>query len=246
MSFTPEDLSRELQALCGKNLRSVVLYGSAAAGDHAGKRSDYNVLIVLDRLGTEELKTLSGLSFKWAKAGNPPPLLFTWNRLRQSGDVFPIELADIQETRRVLFGEDPLDGVPVNLKNIRQELEHELKGKLIGLRERFLLTRGKPREVEELLVSSLSTFLVLFRAALRLHMEHPPVVKLEALRALRERIEFDDEAFRLIQEMKEGRKPAGGDPLALFDRYLKAVEAVTDAVDSWVHAEKNGDKEIMK
>ena len=31
-------------------LRSVVLYGSAAAGEHIAKRSDYNVLVIVDAL----------------------------------------------------------------------------------------------------------------------------------------------------------------------------------------------------
>ena len=34
----------------GDGLRSAVLYGSAAAGEHIPSRSDYNVLVIADRL----------------------------------------------------------------------------------------------------------------------------------------------------------------------------------------------------
>lgn len=234
MSFSPEELTSKMRSACGDNLRSVVLYGSAAAGDQAGKRSDYNILVVLNRLGMKDLSAISDISEKWARAGNPAPLLFTWDRLRQSGDVFPIELSDIKENHKILFGDNPLGGIPINSANMRMELEHELKGKLIQLRERFLLTRGKPGKVRELLIASLSTFLVLFRAALRLHGETPPAKKLQALEVLRKHIEFDDEVFRLVADMKAGKKHPELDPLELFERYLKNVEAVTDAVDVWM------------
>lgn len=233
MTFTPEDLAKELRAAAGENLKSVVLYGSAAAGDHVAKKSNYNVLVVLERLGVEELMALTKTSARWAKAGNPPPLLFTRERLRASADVFPIELADIKDSRRVLHGEDPLAETAIDPSHIRHELEHELKGKLIQLRERFLLTEGKPDRVRELLINSLSTFLVLFRAALRLQDGTPPAKKLEALAELRKRIDFDDEVFRLVEEMKEGLKHKELDALALFARYLKSVETVVDAVDAW-------------
>jgi hypothetical protein len=233
MTFTPENLAQELQSVAAQNLRSVVLYGSAAAGDHVGKRSDYNVLVVLDRLGVEELLSLSNVSARWAKAGNPPPLLFTQQQLKVSADVFPIELADMRDSRRILYGEDPLEKTVVSLEPLRHELEHQLRGKLIQLRERFLLAGGKPAQVRELLVNSLSTFLVLFRAALRLQGGTPPVKKMEALAALRKHIDFDDEVFRRVEEIKEGRKHKETDALLLFARYLKAVETVAEAVDGW-------------
>src|SRR5206468_2811817 len=51
-------LVEDLRAAHGDNLASVVLYGSTAAGDHAGPRSDHNILIALKRITTEELRRL--------------------------------------------------------------------------------------------------------------------------------------------------------------------------------------------
>jgi predicted nucleotidyltransferase len=232
MPLTPEELTEKLKAACGANLRSAVLYGSSAAGDRL-KASDHNVLLVLDRVAGADLLALAGATAAWTDAGNPPPLVFAREELRRSADVFPVELADIRDSRRVLWGEDPLEGIEPDPANLRHQLERELKEKQLRLRDRFLLTGGRPREVERLLAGSLSSLLVLFRAALRLHGERPPAKKLEALAALRRRIEFDDGAFREAWELKEGRRPAGLDALALFDRYLKAVQTVTDAVDRW-------------
>ena len=233
--MTPEQLTEKLKVACGDRLKSVVLYGSAAAGDHAGKRSDYNILVVLDRLGLEELRGLSKPARQWVKAGNPVPLFFTKERLAQSVDVFPIEIADIRESHRILFGDDVVSNLPVHKENLRLELEHELKGKLIQLRERFILTDGNSGQTRELLINSLSTFLVLFRAALRLYQDVIPARKIEALQELSHHIQFDTDVFKRVAEMKEKKAVKGTSPETLFKAYLEAVETVVDSVDSFLH-----------
>jgi predicted nucleotidyltransferase len=238
--MTPQQLTEQLRAACGSRLRSVVLYGSAAAGDYTGKRSNYNVLVVLDRIGLDELKALAPTTRTWVKAGNPPPLLFTHDRLRKSADVFPIEIADIKSSHETLFGENLLGDVPVHDENLRWQLESELKGALIALRERYLLTGGKPREVTELLIESLSTILVLFRAALRLYQSEVPSHKMDALAALTRHVPFDARPFETIAELKEGRKPAGVVPDELFVSYLQTTETVVDAVDDYLHGQGKG------
>ena len=56
-------LVEDLRATHGANLASVVLYGSAAAGDHIELRSDYNILIALNRITPEDLRQAYG--FEW-------------------------------------------------------------------------------------------------------------------------------------------------------------------------------------
>ena len=50
------ELVDDLRATHGENLASVVLYGSAAAGDDVELRSDYNLLIALNRITPEDLR----------------------------------------------------------------------------------------------------------------------------------------------------------------------------------------------
>ena len=49
-------LVSDLRSTHGDNLASVVLYGSAAAGDYVELRSDYNLLIALNRITPEDLR----------------------------------------------------------------------------------------------------------------------------------------------------------------------------------------------
>ena len=51
-----DELVRQLQLAYGDGLRSVVLFGSAVAGEHHPKKSDYNVLVVVDSLPLDRLR----------------------------------------------------------------------------------------------------------------------------------------------------------------------------------------------
>jgi len=57
--MTLEELVSQLRAAYGTALRSIVLYGSAAAGEHIPKRSDYNVLVIVDSLDSGRLTAAS-------------------------------------------------------------------------------------------------------------------------------------------------------------------------------------------
>lgn len=234
--MTPEKLVEELKRACPQGLKSVILYGSAAAGDHAGKKSDYNVLVVTDSLDIDTLNALSKTARSWARAGNPAPLMFTAERLAQAADVFPIELLDIRECHKVLYGENVAETLEIDAGNLRLEIEHELRGKLIRLRQSYLLTQGKDKAVADLMIQSLSTFLVLFRASLRLFEDQVPQKKFEALDKLAGHLTFDTAVFRTVQNLKDGTQKSKEVAVSeLFNNYLKTIECVIDAVDAYIH-----------
>src|SRR5262245_9574028 len=131
MMMTPEQFSEQVRQAMPAGVRSVILYGSAAAGEHLTERSDYNILIVLDKLELPELTALAGPTEAWVEEGNQPPLLFTVESLRESADVFPIELLDIRDSHKVLVGEDMVAGLAISDANLRRQVESELRGKLI-------------------------------------------------------------------------------------------------------------------
>jgi hypothetical protein len=229
--WTNDKMTDELKTLLGSKLVSVVLYGSSAAGDHAGERSDVNLLVVTHPLKREDLHLLSKAVVPWAKQGNPPPLLLTKEHLSEFVDVFPIEILDMQSNHQVLFGEDPLLALTVSTDHLRVELEHELQGKLLQLKTRYILTEGKSDKLWKLMVESISTFLVLFKNSLWIFNEKPPLKKMEALMKLRERFDFETEAFEKIDRVKRGGKTKGMDAIQVFEEYLDAIEALIERIN---------------
>ena len=118
-TMTLDELVQQLRKAFGDELRAVVLYGSAAAGEHIAKRSDYNVLVLVDALDLEHLDREAAIARAWAEGGNPPPLTLTVDEWRSSSDIFPMEYADILERHRVLYGTPPFDGIRVERSTLR-------------------------------------------------------------------------------------------------------------------------------
>lgn len=224
MKWTTEKMVDELKALLEGRLVSVILYGSAAGGDHAGKNSDINLLVVTHPLDRHDLQRLSKAVVPWVDQGNPAPLFLTQEHLKDFVDVFPLEIQDIQTNHRVLSGPDPVAGLTIELDHLRMELNHEFQGKLLRLKSKFVLTEARPQVVLKLMVESFSTFMVLLRNALLLYGEKPPAGKMDALRRLREKMEFDLSVFEKLDALKRGESSKDLDVLSAFDKYLGALE----------------------
>ena len=231
MRWTTEKMVEELKTLLGNQLVSVVLFGSAAAGDHMGKNSDINLLVVTRTLMLQELLPLSKAMVPWTRQGNPSPLILTQKELKDSVDVFPVEILDMQHNHKMLYGPDPVEKLKVSQKDLRIELEHEFRGKVLRLKSKFALTEARPSSIEKLMVESLSTFLVLFKSALWLYGIKPSPQKMESLRQLQQHITFDLEPFEVISRLKRGEKMKDLNVLSLFEKYLGSIEAIVDNVN---------------
>jgi hypothetical protein len=90
-----EELIIQVKAAYGKNLRSLILYGSRAAEQENASHSDYNVLIVLDAVTGSDITALHPFLGLWMRKGNPVPLIFSYEEFLRSADVFPIDYLDM-------------------------------------------------------------------------------------------------------------------------------------------------------
>ena len=119
-----DELVDQLKKVYGAQLQAVVLYGSAAAGEHIAKRSDYNVLVIVDELTMDHMRAGAAVARAWGEGGNPPPLTLTSSEWRGSADIFPMEYADILERHRVLFGAPPFDGISVDRRHLLRDVSN--------------------------------------------------------------------------------------------------------------------------
>jgi hypothetical protein len=227
-----ETYAVDLQKALGENLCSVILYGSAAGTDFNPSKSDLNLLVLCRVLGPVELKTAANVSEGWVQSGQPWPLFMTRQSLMDSADVFPIEMFDIRESRRVLMGEDVPALLDIRSDNLRHQLEFELKSKLIRLRGRYLILHRDPQALLGLMLESRRGFLVLFRALLRLLNEPVPASKNAALQVLAGKWSLDASIFPELDQLEGGAVSPGAAAVeALFSRYLGLIENVAGNVD---------------
>jgi hypothetical protein len=227
-----EQLVAKLQHAFGERLVSVVLYGSAAADDRQAKFSDYNVLCVLSEITRRELAASEPVFQWWRAHGSPSPLLLTETELARSGDCFAIELRDIQRHHRVLFGADVTAALAVGDTFYRAQVEHDLRAKLLRLRQKAAGMLSEPDQLRRLLADSAGTFCVLFRHALALHGVEPPAKKRDVVASVSALFGVDSVAFERLLDIREERvKPRDVDPVGLLDAYLAGITTVIDAVD---------------
>jgi pimeloyl-ACP methyl ester carboxylesterase len=228
------NLVGDLKATHGDNLASVMLYGSAAAGDFVAQKSDYNILIALNRITPADLRLAQAPAREWQRLGHPLPVYFTFAELRDAADVFPIEFHQMERARVVLYGSDPFETLRISDVNLRHQTEYELRSKLLQLRRLYVPNSVSAGRLQDLMRDSLSSFATLFAPVLLLHGERAPVLKHETVRATVRLLGLDSETFERISSL-----PASADETVLdedeadrlFASYMTQVEQVIEAVD---------------
>lgn len=225
-------LVERLRKAYGERLVSVVLYGSAAVGDHHRRYSDINILCVLRQVTPRELGECEPIFHWWRELGNPAPLLMSADEVASATDCFPIEFHDIQERHRILYGKDVVADLKIDDVFYRAQVEHELRAKLLRLRQKAAGVLSDKTLLLELLTDSLSTFCVLVRHAIRLHGVPALWQKREIIQQAQEQFQIDPRPFETLLDLREEKiKPKGLNPVTLLENYMKEIQVVVDAVD---------------
>ncbi|MDQ3634440.1 MAG: hypothetical protein M3405_08020 [Acidobacteriota bacterium] len=224
----------DLKHTHGGNLASVILYGSAAAGDFIPQESDYNLLIALHEITPNDLRNAHACMREWNRMGHPIPVYFTVDEIKHAGDVFPIEFHFMERARKVLYGFDVLEDVKISDKYLRHQTEFELRSKLIKLRREYIHASVSADSLINLMAESLTSFSSLFRAVLLLLGYEPPVTKEEIVALTIQNLKIDGKPFAKIFDIRENTK---NEPLTeksanqLFADYMEQIEKVIEAVD---------------
>lgn len=227
-----EQLTAKLKQALEDRLRSVVLYGSAAGGSR-DKWSDFNIFCVVDEVDRGVLAGAEPVVRWWREQGQPAPLLMGEREVKESTDCFAIEFHDMLERREVLYGTDPIVGLEIDDSFYRAQVEHELRAKLIRLRQKAASAMVDQELLIRLMGESVSTFLVLGRHALRLSGRQAPFAKREIAGALEEAFGTDPQPFYTLLSLREGTlKLKQSEAGALFDAYVNSIQSTVAAVDA--------------
>jgi hypothetical protein len=229
---TIDEFVRRIHEAGGSNVESVVLFGSAVAGDFHEGLSNVNLMCVLRDSSLKALQALSPAAKWWDGKKQTPPLCMTKQELQRSTDVFTIELLDMQQHHRVLFGDDPLQDLEIPMDLHRVQVEYELREKLILLRQHLLLAANNESRLWEVVLRSAPSFSTLFRHALITLGDSKTTSRRDAVAALSQRVGFDGGSILQVLDVREGK--ADRKKIAIIDlagRYLASVEKVIAAVD---------------
>jgi len=222
-----QDFIKGLRDIYQEGLISVILYGSAASGEFIDKHSNLNLLVVLDNTDLENLKKVSKMTNKFKMI---TPLFFSEVYINGSTDIFPIEFLDIQENYSVLHGKDILKGINIDIGNLRFQCEHELKSRLINLRQLYL--KINKTALKDLLFRYFTSILHISRNILRIKGKSPPYRKEEVLQALSSEFKIDLKVWMKILSAKNKEIRLNRvEKEELFTKFIKDLENLVDIVD---------------
>lgn len=224
---------QEINQIFGEEVVSVNLYGSATTDEYIPKKSDINFMIILTQKGIERIDKVHKVIKHWKKKRISPPLFLTIDYIHESLDSFPIEFLNMQSTYRNLLGEDILKDIQIKKEDLRLQCERELKGKLLQLRQGFILTEGKLRGLALLVSQSIIAFTSIFKGLLHLRGVEIPLKKHDVIIATcKEFSEIDEHLFSKLLSIREGKHRLMPEELKeTVKLYIAQIQHLSETVD---------------
>lgn len=141
----PANVSRVLagvveaaRAALGGNLKSLLLFGSAAEG-RMRATSDVNLMVVLETFDAEKIDGLRDLLRTAHAAVKLEPMFILAGEVAGAASAFAVKFADVLRRRKVLFGVDPFVGVSVPRAAEIARLRQVLLNQTLRLRQQYVL-----------------------------------------------------------------------------------------------------------
>ena len=229
--FVP--LTQDFLKIFNKELVSLILYGSAASGHYVKGKSDINLLVVLTSTGMDKLADVLDTVQVWKKSRVAVPLVMTKTFIEKSLDCYPIEFLNMRNRHILIYGENVLEQLKFKPEDLRLQIERELKGKLILLRNGYLESGGNARQLKQLINRSFTAFTSIFNALLYLKQESAPHHRRDTIKEIAKLFTVDAGVFLSCADIKEGiDKLSGKEVEAIFKKYLQEVEKICDIVDA--------------
>lgn len=220
----------DLRRVFGDRLIAVATYGPHA--EHAGHGSPVTCLALVRTLGRADLDACARASHAWHRHGAATPLILPEAEFRGSLDAFPLEYGEILRAHVCIYGLDPFADAAIPPKDLRRACETQVRSHLVHLRQDFIETSGKPRDIGELVRGSAAAFAALLRNVARLHGAIP-ADRDAATREGARIAGLSDTVVAAILALEQPKSVASTDAARIFPEYLATVEQLATFVDNW-------------
>jgi hypothetical protein len=224
----------EMLELHQGNLRSIVVYGSAAGDHYLPGRSNINLMFIFQNLPFSTLKGSLKVISSGRKKRILAPLFLTEEYIISSSDAFPIEFLDIKENHVNLYGEDIFQRLQISQMNLRLQCEQEIKGKLIRLRQSYLETGLRKKHLEDLLSQSLNSLMPTFRCIMHLkgYLLSQPMSREEIISTLANDFQLREETLMAVLNIKRGKLRLDKSELeVVLSNFLNTLQKLAQSID---------------
>jgi hypothetical protein len=224
-------LERDLRAVFGNRMHSLVVYGRAAGAPLRPTPT----LALVDALTPDDLRACAARMAEWQDLGLETPLLLTAQEFSRSLDAFPFEFGAIIADHTVVAGSDPFTGLRVDPADMRRACEVQARGHLLHLREGYLETHARSDAVAELIAESAPALAALVRSIARLLGRPDGDAASAAVSVAREMGLPGDTLLQVVGLASSGPLPSE-QARAIFPSYVQTVERLAVEIDRWPQA----------
>jgi hypothetical protein len=221
------DLKRDLVAMFGDRLLSLVVYRPAIDAPHA----PIPTLAVIDGLRTGDLDACAARVAGWQDAQLATPLLLAGHEFARSLDAFPLEFGAILADHAVVAGVSPFSGLEVDRNHLRHACEVQARSHLLHLREGYIETAGRGDAIADLLTRSAEPLAALLRSVARLHHMDDDVHRAAA--AIERAVGLIGNPLSSVVALGNSRSFTPERARRLLPAYLDAAERLVRYLDRW-------------
>src|SRR3972149_4431743 len=139
---------------------------------------------------------------KWKKNKGAVPLFLTKEYISSALDTFPIEFLGMKNFHKLVYGENVLAELNIDKRHLRHQIERELRGKLIYLITGFMNNGNNREQLQQMLATSVSTFISIFEALLYFQGQVLPATKAKVFESAAASFKLDKTVFSQLLNIK--------------------------------------------
>lgn len=232
MIKNPNDIVDKLTSdyldVFGKDLVSVVMYGSAVTHEYIPGSSDINIFLLVGDASLECISRCIPVHKYWVRRGVATPLIMSRDFFQASLDVYPVDFLHIQSNYRVLYGDDIFSTLDIQKEFLRIQCGRELKDLSLQLRTEYLRLEGNKRSLSEKLIETIYKLFPLFKALLILNGCKIPYGKSELIASVEDLFGL---GASVLSDVYNGNRHLESDCLLLYGRLIAAVDIMVSGVN---------------
>lgn len=146
-------LVQRAREVLGPDLRSVVLFGSAAE-NRLRPTSDVNLIFVLARFDPAAIDGLRG-DLRLARTANRlDPMFLLESEVADAAEAFAVKFDDVRRRRRVIFGSDPFGSLAIPREAMRRRAVQVLLNLELRIRRAYAVDGDRPELLFRALVDA--------------------------------------------------------------------------------------------
>lgn len=202
-----------LEKLFSERLVSVCLHNLSISA----KFKHNGLLIEISKISLDDIKSLKTALRVYKKQYNTP-FLINSGFLEVQKDHYCIEILELKENAKVLFGDNPANNIDISNDALRAQLKREIASKILSIRGAFLELTLERKVIEDITYRSLYNFYLIAKYILF-------VVNIKTQEVF---VDFEEHFNVDLHNTKElyfmEKRPSFDKLLPLFEGYMRELD----------------------